>query len=177
MATGQVIMKLYVFISVFVCLLVLAGMAGCALSPGAPNTPSQSSQGLVEKLTLDDLALRADSVLVGEVTDITIYQEGEGNIYTLVTVSVEQTIKGESEGEVVIRVLGGEVNGQVLWVEDAPSFQSGERAVVFLEEGEGILSVVGGFQGKFTIDENNMVSGNMLLTEFIDQIKDILAKQ
>ena len=93
----------------------------------------------------DDLALRADSILVGEVTDITVNKEGEGNIYTMVTLSVEQPIKGETEGEVVIRVLGGEVDGQALWREDAPSFQLGERAVVFLEEGKGVLSVVGGF--------------------------------
>lgn len=169
-------MKSHLFISVLICLLVLAGMVGCALSPGAPNAPSQSSQGLVEKLTLDDLALRADSILVGEVTDITVNKEGEGNIYTMVTLSVEQPIKGETEGEVVIRVLGGEVDGQALWVEDTPSFQSGERAVVFLNKGGASFAVVGGFQGKFTI-RNDTVSGDMSLTEFIDRIKDILAKQ
>ena len=65
----------------------------------------------------------------------------------------------------------------MLWVEDVPSFQLGERAVVFLEESEGIFNVVGGFQGKFSVDENNMVSGSMPLSEFIDQIRDIVAKQ
>jgi hypothetical protein len=131
----------------------------------------------VEKLTIEELTAKADSILIGEVTDSTCYQEGEGNIYTQVTLSVEQTIKGETEEEVVIRVAGGKVNGQVLWVEDAPTFQLGERVVVFLEEDDGGFGVVGWFQGKFSIDKNNMVSGNMSLTEFIDQIKDILAKQ
>lgn len=129
----------------------------------------------MEQLTLDELAARAESILVGEVTDIASYKEA--NIYTLVTLSVEQTIKGETGGQVTIRLPGGEVDGLGLQVEDVPSFESGERAVVFLEEGEGIFSVVGGFQGKFTIDRNNMVSGTMSLTEFIDQIRDILAKQ
>jgi len=69
------------------------------------------------------------------------------------------------------------LNGQTLWVEDAPSFQLGERAVLFLEESEGIFSVVGSFQGKFTIDKNNMISGNMSLAEFVDQIRGILASQ
>ena len=131
----------------------------------------------MEKLTIEELTARADSILIGEVTDITCYQEDEGNIYTLVTLAVEQTIKGETGEEVVIRVAGGKVNGQVLWVEDAPSFQLGERVVVFLEEDDGGFGVVGWFQGKFSIDKNNMVSGNMSLTEFIDQIKDILSKQ
>ena len=153
------------------------GTVGCGLEAETPNQPSRSSWGLVEKLTIDELAVRADSILIGEVTDSTYYQEGEGNIYTQVTLSVEQTIKGETEEEVVIRVAGGEVDGQTLWVEDAPSFQSGERAVVFLNKGGASFAVVGGFQGKFTIDKNNMVSGNMSLTEFIDRIKDILAKQ
>jgi len=153
------------------------GTVGCGLEAETPNQPSRSSGGLVEKLTIDELAVRADSILIGEVTDSTCYQEGEGNIYTQVTLSVEQTIKGETEEEVVIRVAGGEVNGQVLWVEDAPSFQLGERVVVFLEEDDGVFGVVGWFQGKFSIDKNNMVSGNTPLTEFIEQIRNILAKQ
>ena len=161
------------FLLGLVALLAASLFTGC----GQPTPPSQSGGGLVEKLTLDELTAKADAILVGEVTDIASYQEGEGNIYTLITFSVEQTIKGESEGEVSIRIPGGEVNGQTLWVEDTPSFQLGERAVLFLEEGEGIFSVVGGFQGKFAIDNNDMVSGNVSLTEFIDQIKGILATQ
>jgi hypothetical protein len=152
-------------------------MVGCNPGAEAPNPPSQSGAGIVEKLTIEDLTARADSILVGEVSDIACYQEGEGNIYTLVTLSVEQTIKGETKEVVNVRVLGGELNGQTLWVEDAPGFQNGETAVVFLKEHEDIFTVVGGFQGKFTIDSNNTVSGNKPLTEFIDQIRDILASQ
>ena len=102
--------------------------------------------------------------------------EGEGSIYTLVTLAVEQTIKGETKDVVNIRVAGGEVNGRKLWVEDAPSFQLGERAVVFSNKGDATFTVVGGLQGKFTIDENDMVSGNTPLAEFIDQIRDVLAR-
>lgn len=169
--------KLVRFIFIPICLLVIASTVGCGPGAEALTVPSQSTEGLVEKLTIEELTGRADSILVGEVTDITCYQEDEGNIYTQVIVCVEQTIKGEAQGEVVIRVPGGEVDGLTLWVEDTPSFRLGERAVVFLEEGEGIFSVVGGFQGKFTIDKNNMVSGNMPLTEFVEQLRGILTKQ
>ena len=154
---------------ILICLLAGAAMAGCDHS-------SQSTGELVGKLTLEQLAARANSILVGKVTNIAYYQEGKRNIYTLVTLSVEQPIKGETEGEVVIRVPGGEIDGLVMMVTDTPSFQLGERAVVFLDKGEGTFTVVGGFQGKFTVDENNMV-GNKPLTEFIDQLKDILARQ
>lgn len=165
------------FIFTLACLLVVLGMVGCGPGAEAPNPPSQSSSGIVEKLTVQQLASRADSILVGKVTDIACYEEGEGNIYNQVTLSVEQTIKGETKQAVNVRVPGGELNGQTLWVEDTPSFQTGERVVVFLEEREDIFTVVGGFQGKFSIENNNMVGGNMPLTEFIDQIRDILVSQ
>jgi hypothetical protein len=132
--------------------------------------------GLVEKLTTEELTARADSILVAEVTDVASYKEGDGNIYTRVTLSVEQTVKGAAQGEVVVKMLGGEVAGQVLLVEDAPDFQLGERVVVFLEKREATFSVVGGFQGKYTIDRSNMVGG-MPVARFIEQIEGILAGQ
>lgn len=50
--------------------------------------------------------------------------------------------------------------------------------MVLLEKREdGDFSVVGGFQGKLSINKNNMVSGDMPLTEFIAQIRDIVANQ
>jgi len=161
-----------------IIIVMIGAMTTSCIRPEVPEKPFQGGQGLVEKLTLDELAAKADSILVGQVTDIACYQESEGNIYTLVTLSAEQHIKGETQQEVVIRIPGGELNGHMLWVEDVPSFQLGERAVVFLEKREGDdFTVVGGFQGKFSIDENNMVSGNMSLSQFIEQIRDILARQ
>ena len=139
-------------------------------------TPSVPPERPAGKITLEQLAAQADSILVGEVTDVTYYQEGEGNIYTQVTLSAEQTIEGETGMEVVMRVPGGKVDGLEMMVTGTPSFQLGERGVVFLDkEAEGIFTVVGGFQGKFTID-NNMV-GDKPLTEFIDQIEDVLSRQ
>jgi hypothetical protein len=156
------------FIFTLVCLLVASGVTGCGPS-------SQGTGGLAGKLTLEQLTAKADSILAGNVTDVTCYQEGEGSIYTLVTLSTEEVIKGESVGEVVIRVPGGEVGGLEMFATDTPTFRSGERAVVFLDKGDDTFTVVGGSQGKFTIDENNMV-GDKPLTEFIDQIQAILVQ-
>ncbi len=108
--------------------------------------------------------------------DIVYQKEANDSIYTLVTLSVEQIFKGEIADEVVIRVPGGKLDGQIQVVEDSPSFQSGERAVVFLEKGDGISRVFGGFQGKFTIDKDNMVS-NVPLKEFVEQVRNAVAKQ
>jgi len=86
------------FLLGIVAILLASLFTGC----GQPTPPTQSGAGLVEELTLDELAARADSILIGEVTDIACYQEI--NIYTLVTLSLEQTIKGENEGEEFIMV-------------------------------------------------------------------------
>lgn len=142
-----------------------------------PPDSSGTGSGLVEQLTLEQLVMGADCIVVGTVTDMINHPDAQhGSINTLVTLSAEDWIKGSSEGQIVITVPSGEMDGGWLWVEDAPSFQSGERAVVFLEESEGVFSVVGGFQGKFSIDENNMVGGNIPLSEFIDQIREIVTK-
>jgi hypothetical protein len=161
-------MKLSRFIFVLICLLVASGMVGCTAEVPPETTPGE--------LTLEQVATNADSILVGQVTDITYYQEGEGNIYTQVTLSVEQTIEGETGMEVVIEVPGGIVGGLKMVVTDTPHFQLGERAVVFLDEEDGgIFTVTGGFYGKFAV-ENDMVRDETL-AEFIDQINDILSKR
>ena len=142
-----------------------------------PNSFGTGS-GLVEQLTLEQLVMGADYIVVGTVTDMISQSDAQhGSINTLVTLSAEDWIKGSLEGQIVITLPGGEMNGKWLWVEDAPSFQLGERAVVFLEESEDTFTVVGGFQGKFSIDKNNMVSGKLPLTQFIEQLRDIAAKQ
>ncbi len=151
-------------ISVAVALALLLAVQGTA-------------SALVEQLTLDELAAEADSILVGEVTDIVSYEEGKGNIYTLVTISVEQLIKGESMGEVVVRLLGGEVDGLGLWVEDVPNFQLGERTVVFLEEAENAFEVYGWYQGKFTVRDNRVIERNQSLTNFMADISQAMEAQ
>jgi hypothetical protein len=136
-----------------------------------------SAFALVEQVTLDELASKADSIIIGEVIDITSNQEGEGNIYTLVTISVEQAIKGETQGEVVIRLPGGEVDGLGLWVEDAPSFKVGERTVVFLAEVDSAFEVCGWYQGKFTVQDDRIVETNQSLTSFMADISQAMEAQ
>jgi hypothetical protein len=166
------------FISIAICVLLAISIAACSSQPpaadvNAPADSANSTTGIVLKLTLKELAAAASSILLGEVTDIATYQDKSG-IYNLVTLEVGQAIKGKAGQDVKIRVPGGEVRGNGLWVEDAPAFQIGERVIVFLEEHEGVLSVVGGFQGKHTIDNNDVVDGTTPLSEYIQQVKDLM---
>jgi len=166
-----------IIVVLLVSIGVLALFPACTSGEGTMNLPpSQSASGLVEKLTLDDLAARANLVVLGEAVDIVYQKEANGNIYTLATLSVGQTFKGRTIKEVVISTPGGKLDGKILEVEGAPNFQLGESAIVFLEKGDGIFRVIGEFQGKFTIDKNNMV-GNVPLQQFVEQVRNAVAKQ
>ncbi len=136
-----------------------------------------TASALVEPLTIDELTARADSIVVGEVTDIACYEEGRGDIYTLVTLSVEQAVKGGPGNEVVLRVPGGEVGGLRLSVSDTPSFQPGERVVVFLEEAGSAFKVSGWYQGKFAVVDNRVVETNQSLSSFIADIGQAMEAQ
>ncbi|MDD5235615.1 MAG: hypothetical protein PHD13_05530 [Methanocellales archaeon] len=144
----------------------------------APTTVTVVGAGLVEKLTLEQLTAKADFILVGTVTNIVTQRDTEDkSIHILVSISIEQSIKGNLGQRITITVPGGELEGAKELVEDTPSFRVSERVLVFLhQEDVDTFSVVGGFQGKFSIYGGNMVSGNTSQTEFIDQIKNIMAK-
>jgi len=148
----------------------------CAPSGSTISPPlSQSKSGIVVKLSLEELIIRADLVLLGEVVSIASRQENNGNINTQVILSVKQTLKGLHTNEVTITVPGGTVGGQTQASEDAVRFLIGEKVVVFLEQVGESLYVFGGFQGKFTVDENNNVN-NTPVSQFIEQIKNATAK-
>ena len=57
--------------------------------------------------------------------------------------------------EVIVRVEGGEVGEECLWVEDTPDFEQGERVLLFLRPaGEGYFKTIGGFQGMIPLERN-----------------------
>ena len=169
-------------IPVLLCILLV--ISGCGLAPltatpaskTIPNPPSSaishSTERMLLRLSLEQLANGASIIAVGSVSSLESVREPNGGITTSVTVSITQTLKGQSQPIAVIRVPGGVVNGQRMDVEDAPQFRVGERVVVFLEGTQSKYTVIGGFQGKFTVDASNTV-GNEPLDVFLQRIRDI----
>ncbi|MFC1995017.1 IPT/TIG domain-containing protein [Chloroflexota bacterium] len=154
-------------------ILSLSLILALALSLGV----AASVLALVEQLTLDELTEKADAILVVDVTDITYLDEGEGHIFTLVTLSVEQTVKGEATDEVVLKLPGGEAGGLRLTVSDVPDFQVGERAVVFLQADEDDFRLCGWYQGKYAIQDNKIVKTNQSLSDFLADVGQVRETQ
>lgn len=103
------------------------------------------------QLTIEQMTVRAASVIVGTVSALANEPQA-GRAYTLVTIAVERTVKGPASAQVIVRVAGGTVGEYTQTVEDTPAFAAGERVLLFLDGADGLPGVVGGIQGKFTVD-------------------------
>ncbi len=147
-------------------------LACSATKPPAPN--SVSGLSLVMKLSLEELVVQSDLIVVGIVTGQKSQWNAQHNqIHTLVTVNVEEWVRGEPKGdEIIIKISGGQVDEVSQVVEDAPSFRVGEKLLVFLQSQESdTVSVVGGWQGKLVIENDKIAGSDVSLAELIKQIK------
>jgi len=125
------------------------------------------------KIALEDVSREASSIVVAEVTHTQSQWEG-GSIYTYVTVSIEQYIKGAGDKQITIKVPGGRVGNVAQFVSDTPNFQVGERAILFLKD--QFFRVVGWRQGKYAIVNRRVVSDEGVEdeTDFVNRVRSIL---
>ena len=87
------------------------------------------------KLSLDQLASGADTIVVGTVSHTEAFWDlDQSSIYTAVTLAVDDQLKGPPLGRTVsLLVLGGTVGEMGMAVSDMPRFALGEQAVLFLK--------------------------------------------
>ena len=79
-----------------------------------------------------NLARAADAIVIGTVAEMETVAGRDGTISTLVTIDVEQTVKGQVERRITLREPGGRIGGRTLWIAGAPRFAPGERQLLFL---------------------------------------------
>jgi len=129
------------------------------------------------KVPLEDLVEQADNVLMGEVLDLRSSWDPDGQwIRTYVTISVDDVIKGTlGEGECVVSYIGGVVGEIGLWQSDTPVFEIGQEVFVFLQpDGRGTFRVTGRYQGKFTVERNEIVERDEMVDAFVRRVKTIM---
>jgi hypothetical protein len=146
----------------------------------------------VQRLGLEDLAKKANTIVVGRVTNSRTYWSTNGKlILTNYTFQVDESIKGQAVRNVEITTIGGRIGDVELRVSGMPSFQAGENAVVFLEQSAGYQTVLGLGQGKFTVTAGQVVNSvgdlsfpdgrpgtptKMALPDFKNRIRNILSR-
>ncbi len=141
-------------------------------------TSAHSASAAVIRLSLEQLTLEADRIVVATVTTLHSRLEDDGLIRTYVTLQVDEYLKGdEVHRELTVKILGGTVDDLGLKVSDSPKFELGEEVLVFLEEEDGSYRVFGHFQGKHTIRDDRVLERRIALPAFRRRIHQILSDQ
>lgn len=125
--------------------------------------------GLVEEKNLNDLVKESDNIVIGKVTNKISYWEDKV-IFTDIDISIKQNIKGKQD-KIKLKIPGGTVGNVTLTVEDVPSFARGEETLLFLKENQ----IVGQFQGKYSIKDDNTLETDESLGIFVNKIKNIMS--
>lgn len=148
-------------------------------------TTSEVVYGQSAALSTEGLVQRADVIVVGKVTAMNSeWSSDRSRIFTRVTVSVDQHIKGAtSVNSVTITVPGGEVDGIGEVYSHSARFKEDEEVVVFAaRDRKGQLQVVGGDEGKTTVRKEaetgrQLVSDSESLERYTAKLKGVVKAQ
>ncbi|MDP6581211.1 MAG: hypothetical protein QF681_11185 [Vicinamibacterales bacterium] len=127
---------------------------------------SASSQPI--PMTFDELVSEANVVVRGYVADQQaewIDSDQGRAIVTVVTFRVERTLKGTNRVQIPLEFLGGTIGDVGLRPSHVPTFEVGDRAVLFLDTTERLISpVVGSELGLFRIVVSPDGSGDAVVS-------------
>jgi hypothetical protein len=123
----------------------------------------------VQRLALEDLVKKAHRIVIGKVSSSRTYWSADRKlILTNYSIRVDENMKGRPAAIIELTTVGGKIGDVALYVSGMPSFQTGEDAVVFVEQSGAYQTVVGLGQGKFTVS-NGEVSNNVSDLTFPDR--------
>ena len=138
--------------------------------------PSGVDSTVVAFKSLEELTKESVMIVKGTVTDILTEWNSEHTlIISFVTIRIEKRYKGKIDitaDTIVVRQIGGELEGYFTEVVGAPKFTVGEEVVLFLEPAENnFYHVFGMFQGKYRLEKGigkNMDNQRSLPFEELD---------
>ena len=125
----------------------------------------QARATTLSELSLEQMTDASDLIVRGTVTQVFTELDDRGNVWTRAQVEVQEVLKGDTATQAVLVDQVGGVHGNsysvIRW---APRFSKGEEAIFFLEElRSGRTSVVGWYQGKFTVRMDPEAAEEMLV--------------
>jgi hypothetical protein len=106
------------------------------------------------RMSLDQLAAAAGAVARLHCTGVESRWE-DGEIWTVTTFHVVESMKGALPPQITVRLPGGRVGHLTAAVDGTPKFIAGDEAIVFLERSRaGGFSVAGWVEGTFRISHD-----------------------
>ncbi|MEN0067832.1 MAG: hypothetical protein AAGA48_37230 [Myxococcota bacterium] len=98
-------------------------------------------------MNLDDLVAESDSIVLGTVVDTHSVWDPQGRIIlTDATIKVEHSLLGDAKAVTEVRTFGGRVDDYTVLAHGFPTFDVGNRIVVFLQAAEDGTQRVTGYQ-------------------------------
>jgi hypothetical protein len=126
--------------------------------------PHAARATTLARLSLDQLAAGSDAVARARCTGSESRWEN-GSIWTVTTLEVVDTLKGNLSPEIVVRLPGGRVGHLIATVDGVPKFHPGDEAILFLEQSPaGGFTVAGWVEGTFRISRDAR-TGNETVTQ------------
>ena len=114
------------------------------------------------RLSLNRLAAGSDAVARVRCSSAEARWEN-GSIWTVATVKIVETLKGNLPREIAVRLPGGRVGHLTATVDGTPKFNPGDEAVVFLERSRaGGFTVAGWVEGTFRISRDPRSGGEIV---------------
>jgi hypothetical protein len=105
----------------------------------------------VQKMELSQLVAVSDNIVQGHVELVEARYE-DRMVYTYVSVTVDDPLKGDRRRTVLVRQIGGRIGARTMWVAGMPQFKTGDQVIVFLKNRQdGTFDVIGLNQGKYDI--------------------------
>jgi hypothetical protein len=113
--------------------------------------PARASTFLA--MSQEELVEQADAVVTGRVVEVISYWNREGTvILTEAVIEVDDAVLGDAPSHVRVRAFGGQVGDQKIVAFGHPTFERGEKLLLFLEpRQDGFRKVLGYQQGQFRI--------------------------
>ena len=113
---------------------------------------------------LSELTSEARAIVHGRVVATDAHWvDGRRSIETLVTVQVDDTLKGQARREITFRVPGGQMGPYRSFMVGAPLFEPGDEIVVFLgAQGPAIPHVLGFNQGVYRVSADAVGSRRVI---------------
>jgi hypothetical protein len=147
------------------------------LAIGALSSCASTSYSMQSDKELHQIVTHSNYIIIGEVVSIECnWNQEQTLIYTDVTISIKQTLKGNCpSNQMVASFLGGEVGSEAMIVRPQPRFQVGENVLVYLVNGPDQRKVVKySWKGKLTIEDNKIKETGEDLTSYLNKISSAL---
>lgn len=131
--------------------------------------------------TFDELVAEAEQVVRVEIisTSSRIEAVGDGRVIrTYVRCRVGRSLKGNAGPELSLRLQGGQVGDLRMMIPGMPTFQAGERCVLFIEKnGQAFCPLVAAQHGRYRIQDDGTPGTDRVLRDnrepllSIDQVR------